>query len=884
MTIFRNLRMNNLKSLWLSSLIALLFASSTPSLHPDAKSDFNQKSFDMGSIVAKHPLDMSSDDPEDFAKMAEEALVLMASFEPSSFDILLFKNALNDAKFTESDNPLQSKIDRINEVAKKLGDFLASSPRDKSILTGGAPAPAPTGDFVPLVDYISDKYKELRSKSDMSATEADSFSTELDEFVKKEAPGVVDSNQMSTIKLRMRSIANHELFEGDEKSTARDNLTSALNFLDDVTLSKRIEFLDRVWDRSDKVFGKGKGESRFLTVVDYIAQRFEQLTQDDLDSLYWILEEASGRDDFGPNTQQVAKSLLSTKSWIGGAATTPGDEDDDEKTPEILSPADLKKSVETAEANLNSKLIRLVSEDEYEGFLGELEAAVSNYRELIETGEIKLQPAEGEIKDPLIEKIEKLSERVANNYRFQKSPHKEKTTDIYNLAMGNLSLDQKLDRYSRDQVKVKNDTDAINFVDRFKNDLVFNEDGSLKESIGKMSEEEKDAIIAYVKSLRNANFFGAAGQELSRIETTIKSGVGIDQLISDMQQKLNSVSDLTGMESFLIGLRDLKVKFDGLRVKGDITETQRTNMIDLIKSTQDGSRFWRLRQGKTKVEMNSMIASLKNPLSLADRISAMKQNLGEIKDNPETVDLDDIDGLYNQTVKLVDDWQTARAIGLSEAAQNTELLAYLDALSKSDEFYDYKSNFTSMIDRVKKSLSQERKVELIFDHMDSVLGSADPAPKQITNFISSATLLSEDLDDLTGAQRTNLRAKVDSARNSEKFSATQKSELLSVENKLKDFEESGDTGSNAGSDTGNDAGDDVGDDVDGDAGDEDPAPDPDPAPAPSPAARRRTPQRFSISRSRRPTVGGNMRTSSYGSSSAGRGSSRGIRASYRARR
>lgn len=882
MKMFKDTQAFSLKGLFAAALLIALGGT----LRPGAKQDFSQKTFDMGSIVATDPLDLEDDAPENFAKLAEEALALMAEFEATSLDILLFKNALTDAKFTDSSNPLQSQMSRVNTVSDTLNKYLASSPRDPSILTGGAPKAAPRDGFRPLVDFISEQYKALRGKSSMSATEADGFASDLDDMVKKEAPGVVDSGQINTIKLRLRSINNHDLFEGEDRTGARDILKASLDFVDDMTMSDRIDFLDRIWDSSDDVFGKGKGENRFLTVVDYIVQRFDTLVQDELDSLYWILEEATGRDDFGPNTQGVAKSILENKNWTGGATVSADETSDDTTSTEpSLSAADLRQSVETAETNLNSKLIRLVSEDQYDEFLGELEAATSNYRELFEMGEIKSEPAEGEVKDPLIDKMEKLAERVANNYRFQKAPYKQKTADIYNLAIGNLSLDQRLDRFSRDQLKVKSDTDAIAFVDRVKNELVFNTDGSLKDSVAQMPEEEKDALIAFVKSLRSANFFGAAGSALSNIETAIKSGVGVDQLISDVKAKLDAVNDLSSMESFLIAIRDLKIKFDSLRVKGDISEDQRTNMINLVEATREDSRFWRLRQGKTKLEMDGMVASLKNPLSLSDRIAAMKTALEEIQDNPETVDLDDIEGLYAQTKKLVDDWQTARAIGLSEAKQNNELLEYLDLLSKSDEFYDYRSNFSSMTDRVKKSLSEERKIELIFDHMDSVLAAKDPAPKPVENFVSSAKLLGDDLGDLTGAQRTSLRAKVDSARQSDKFSAAQKSDLLSVENKLKDFKESDDASTDTSTDdSADDSSTDTTDDAAGDDDIVDEAPEPAPAPArPSPAARRRTPQRFSMSRGRRPTTG-RTRTSSYGGSRAVAQPSRGVRARYRTRR
>lgn len=784
--------------------------------------DFNGKIFDLSGIIAV-PDSIDATSAERFAALAEQTLATINSFNPltdvQDFDLFQFNKTLRRAKDTASTNPVQTKITRINTVYDKLNKFMTDHARiDLSGIsslggsTGGGGITTTTGyTFKQLSTYTSERYRYLQNLGSMTQLEATNFANEVLLVVQKEAAGIIDATQISSIKSRLRSILTHKLITAASTvvaipSNSTTNPTplnpgqiiqSSIDFIDRITMTHRIDFLDRIWDDQDNVFETSDGETRFLTVVDYVIQRFTTLTSDQKDDLYSILDEASVTSTFSDNTRKVVGNLLKTQDWFGTTTTNTGTITDTSTgttntgttaTPPILTISELRSSIETAAPALSTKLVSLSSESAYEAFLTDLETTVSNYRQLVESGEIKLVPAAGTVRDPMIATIEGLAERVLNNYRFQRSPYKERATNIYNLAKGNLSLEQKLDRFQKGQASVQSDNDAIAFVTRIKNDLVYNEDGSPKAEILRMTDDKKTLLINYITTLQSADFFGAAGQDLSNMITTIRSGVVIDQLISDVASKLNLAVDTPTLNTFMIAIRNLKTKFDEFRAKGIITDDQQKKMIDLIASTQTGKRYWPIQSGVIKVELANMLASLKNPLSLANKIVALKNRLATVQNNPDSVTLSDLEGIKNQIDAIVNEWNLARVLGLSEAAQNTDILAMLDLFVKSDEFYDYRTAFTTMINTIKSTISRDQKVGLIFSLMDSVQNATDPAPKLIDNFVLSAKLLSNDLSNLNAAQRTALQAHINSARLSDKFIKENKDLLLSYENKIKDFE------------------------------------------------------------------------------------------------
>lgn len=804
--------LNKTKKLTYFSIILLINNSwiAHPATPDSVVSDFNSKIFDLSGIIAV-PDSIDATNAERFAVLAEQTLATINSFNPltdvQDFDLFQFNKTLRRAKDTVTTNPVQTKITRINTVYDKLNKFMTDRARiDLSGIsslgsTGGTGITTTTTyTFKQLANYTSERYRYLQNLQNMTLTEATNFANEVLLVVQKEAAGIIDATQLSSIKSRLRSILTHKFIAQTSTATTTSGtrkpneiIQSSIDFVDRITMSNRIDFLDRIWDNQDNVFETSEGETRFLTVVDYVVQRFTTLTADQKDDLYSILDEASAKTSFSENTHKVVGNLLKTQDWFGTTTTTTTTDDSTgttttTTTTPVLTISELRSSIETAAPALSTKLVSLSSESLYDGFLTELETAVSNYRELVESGEIKLIPAAGTVRDPMIATIEGLAERVLNNYRFQKSPFKERATNIYNLAKGNLSLEQKLDRYGKEQLKVKSDNDAIAFVSRIKNDLVYNEDGSPKAEILRMADDKKSSLISYINSLENADFFGAAGQDLASMVTTIRSGVVIDQLISDVESKLTKTVDPATMNTFLIALRNLKSKFDEFRAKGIITDDQQKKMVDLVVSTQTGKRYWPIQSGVVKVELTNMIASLKNPLSIASKILALKNRLSTVQTNPDSITLDDLVDIKDQTDSLVNEWNLARVLGLSEAAQNTDILALLDLFSKSDELYDYRSDFTIMITKIKATITRDQKVELIFNLMDSVQNSTDPAPKLIENFVLSAKLLTSDLANLTAAQRTALMARINSGRLSDKFTKTNKDLLLSYENKIKDFE------------------------------------------------------------------------------------------------
>lgn len=779
--------------------------------------DFNGKIFDLSGIIAV-PDSIDATSAERFAALAEQTLATINSFNPltdvQDFDLFQFNKALRRAKDTTSTNQVQTKITRINTVYDKLNKFMTDHARiDLSGIsslggsTGGGITTVTAYTFKQLSNYTSERYRYLQNLQSMTLTEATNFANEVLLVVQKEAAGIIDATQISSIKSRLRSILTHKLIvqtsststttSGTGTRKPNEIIQSSIDFIDRITMSHRIDFLDRIWDDQDNVFQAGDGETRFLTVVDYVVQRFTTLSSDQKDDLYSILDEASAKTTFSENTRKVVGNLLKTQDWFGTTTTNTGTitdtsngtpNTDTTATSPILTISELRSSIETAAPALSTKLVSLSSESAYEAFLTDLETTVSNYRQLVESGEIKLVPAAGTVRDPMIATIEGLAERVLNNYRFQRSPYKERATNIYNLAKGNLSLEQKLDRFQKSQETVKSDNDAIAFVTRIKNDLVYNEDGSPKAEILRMTDDKKTLLINYITTLQSADFFGAAGQDLSNMITTIRSGVVIDQLISDVASKLNLAVDTPTLNTFMIAIRNLKTKFDEFRAKGIITDDQQKKMIDLIASTQTGKRYWPIQSGVIKVELANMLASLKNPLSLANKIVALKNRLATVQNNPDSVTLSDLVGIKDQVDALVNEWNLARVLGLSEAAQNTEMLALLDLFVKSDEFYDHRAAFNAMINAIKATISRDQKVGLIFSLMDSVQNTTDPAPKLIDNFVLSAKLLSNDLSNLNAAQRTALQAHINSARLSDKFVKENKDLLLSYENKIKDFE------------------------------------------------------------------------------------------------
>jgi hypothetical protein len=233
----------------------------------------------------------------------------------------------------------------------------------------------------------------------------------------------------------------------------------------------------------------------------------------------------------------------------------------------------------------------------------------------------------------------------------------------------------------------------------------------------------------------------------------------------------------------MVALRDLKGKFDVLRAKGDISDAQRKSFIAFFDSTQDSSRFWRLRQGPTKVELMSMEDSLKNPLSMDQLITSLQNALIDMKAHPDSVSFNDVQSMYNRTSDLVDQWQFSRILGLPAAANNAALLALLSSLSATDDFFDYKSNFASMTTRVQTPIAQDAKIQSIFGYADKVLSDDTPAPQSLENVIKSIEFLATapELALLTSDQKTTLRAKISLATNKTSTDTASKARLTAAD-------------------------------------------------------------------------------------------------------
>ncbi len=875
------------KSLVLFSMLLISNSSIFPT--SDATfTDFNGKIFDLSGIIAV-PENIDATSAEKFATLAEQMLATINTFNPLTdvpdFDLFQFNKALRGAKNTASTNPIQTKISRINTVYDKLNKFMTDRTKiDLGSISSVATSTTDSQVFKQLSTYTSEKYRYLQNLKSMAkgmtTTEAIDFANEVLAVVSKEAAGIIDTTQFSSIKSRLKSILSHDyiaqadttnLPSGTEKP--KEIIQKAIDFMDKMTMANRIDFLDRIWDNNDNVFDKSDGETRFLNVLDYVVQRFTTLTADQKDDLYSILDEASTKSSFSDNTHKVVGNLLKSQDWFASSTTTTpatstNSSSSTQTTTPVLTVSELRTSIETSIPALSTKLVSLAAESAYDAFLTELETTVSNYRQLVESGEIKLVPPAGTIKDPLIGLVENLAERVFNNYRFQGANFKDRVTNIYNLAKGNLSLEQKIARFTKDQQKVASDNDAISLVNRIKNEIIYNEDGTPKQTILGLSNDKKTLLTNYLNSLLSADFFGAAAQDIANMKTTVSSGVVIDQVIADVASKLEKVTEATSMNTFLVALRNLKSKFDEFRAKGIITQDQNKKMVDLLQSTQTGARYWAIQSGVVKAELLSMISSLKNPLDFTSKIEALRSRLANIQANPDSITLDYLNSTKTQIDDLVNEWNLARALGSNEASNNANILSLLDVYSKSDEFYDFRSSFTTMINQIKAALSTDQKITLIFGLMDSVLNSSDPAPKLIDNFVLSTKLLTSDLKSLTTAKMTELLNKINTARTSDKFSSQNKTELLSYENMIKDYQAkntnsttpttttTGSSSTNSSTTTSNTTGNTASNPTDQIGTVATP-------PAAGTVSNRGTPRNLSMTRGRAPIQGGTKRTSSY---------------------
>lgn len=738
------------------------------------------------------------------AGAGEQRFLSVASFIDTKFDSLTqedkddFQGFLAEAR-SNSDYSSMTKNTVGTIINKRWGNQPVAS--EPITITQG---------FVDLKKFLTDRNTEILAKTRTGATamtkdDAKKFATAVQEAVEVEVPGFVEAKDTSLVTLSLDSIigsakklkysptagATAVASFGPEELALFDKAKLAAK---EITLSDRIDYLSRITDSSDLVFAPGEGETRFLKVVDYVVGKFTSLSQDDRGDLLAVVSAGSERADFSDRTKSSLASTLESPIWyeaINNTSTSTIGSNTISTSAvswQNLTPTEIRSTVRITRTELSDKLVSL-GKDEYIAFLDKYELLLTMYRHLIKIGNVVLEPAAGSPIDGLIAEVQALAKTISENHRWKTAAEdiKARVADLYNVAFNNLSIDQKIDDYKLDQAAVNNDTKALAFVQKIKQDLIVNSDGSLKPSFTKIAEDDKKIIAAYIRSLKNDNsgFFGAASEELESLESLISSGLSIDQMLSGLSEKFTKVNTTkatkTETAAFVQEVKDFYAKFKDQRLKRNVTEAQRTNFTELLKKTllKANANFRLLDPAHG---LQSMLTEVQNPLSFATIIAGISADLVRIKNEPDSVDGDYLAMIHALVVDLIKEWQYSRCIGLADVANNTALVTLLDSLAASDDFFSYKnsdtgiSEFTAMKQQIQGAITQSDKIDLILGYLKKVLEDAAPAPKLIENFVKSSELLvsAVELAKLTQLQRDDLKAKLIDAKDKTFFDAINK--------------------------------------------------------------------------------------------------------------
>lgn len=737
------------------------------------------------------------------AGAGEQRFLSVASFIDTKFDSLTqedkddFQGFLAEAR-SNSDYSSMTKNTVGTIINKRWGNQpVASEP--VSVALG----------FVDLKKFLTDRNTEILAKTRtgavvMTKDDAKKFATAVQEVVETEVPGFVDAKDTSQVTLSLDSIigsakklkysptagASAVASFGPEELALFDKAKLAAK---EITLSDRIDYLSRITDSSDLVFAPGEGETRFLKVVDYVVGKFASLSQDDRGDLLAIVSAGSERSDFSDRTKNSLISTLESPIWyeamqVSAPTTGGGTIAASTVSWQNLTPTEVRSTIRIARTELSDKLVSL-GKDEYTAFLDKYELLLTMYRHLIKVGNVILEPVAGSPVDGLIGEVQALAKTISENHRWKTAAEdvKARVADLYNVAFNNLSIDQKIDDYKLDQAAVNNDTKALAFVQRIKQDLIVNTDGSLKPSFTKMAEDDKKIITAYIRSLKNDDrgLFGAAGEELESLESLISSGLSIDQMLSSLSEKFTKVNTSkatkTETAAFVQEVKDFYTKFKDQRLKRNVTEAQRTSFTELLKKglLKANANF---RLLDPAYGLQTMLTEVQNPLSLATIIAGVSADLVRMKNEPDSVDADYLAMIHALVVDLIKEWQYSRCIGLADVANNVALVTLLDSLAASDDFFSYKnsdtgiSEFTTMKQQIQGAITQSDKVDLILGYLKKVLEDAVPAPKLIENFVKSSELLTSaaELAKLTQPQRDDLKVKLIDAKDKTFFDAINK--------------------------------------------------------------------------------------------------------------
>lgn len=794
-----------------------------------AGSAFDTAAFKVNAVAMGDLLSMSTNDVDAFVSSVKSAIDLISTDKVTANDFSCgdLQAGLLLATGSSVSDALKAKRDILNGYLNAVQTFISSggktlpSVSGSSSSTSAVSTSAASGAYQDPVKFLKQQFDLIKSKrsiyKDVSLADLTKIVTDIQTVLTTSAPIVVSSAEIASLTASLKDINDKMMrlnsdFDKDGvtrispsklKLVLPESLVAPMKNLSDKLASlssqspdaiqNRLDAMDKIYSKPDEVGGDvfaaaTGGEKRFLDLVNFMMSNLSSLSADNLQVFSWIVEEGADREDYSKSTKDFLTSLLPN---LNSANSSSNNSSSTSSSSTTTTTTQDPTWVGTEASRLSSALGTLVTDGKKQ-FLDDFEKLAKVYRQLVGAGTITNSNSYSTTMDT----VNRLKSDVKGNYRFAKSPDKERVADIANRIDGNLSVNQKMDDYAILIDKVNNDAGARALFNSFKNDIV-DSNNVLLAPIKALSDNDKATILKPIlDQMRSNQFFGAVSDDLNTLSERITDGATFGERVAMLNEKVTGSSDYskTQVSDLLKDLAKICQDYDKVRANGQDKPEYRSALIALLQATQNAdkkSSIWFRRVSENSTQVNQLLAGVQAPLSVDKLVNVLKSNLDRM-DKANSVSEADLANQVKNAEDLTNRIQLAIILGTAKSTDVSSMQSLLDRMKGMDLFSVDKNTLDGFKTVLATSLSQTDKYAKLMTFCTNVSMATSPTSDDCANFLRAVNgVLYPALSSLTSDQVDSLKNAVDKARaNTTAFSAAQVTDLKSFSDNIDKFKSS----------------------------------------------------------------------------------------------